>query len=113
MGDEEEGSYEFGWKLWGRSQEGGLQNGLTDYETYPRAARRGIFDVTYNVGISVPLGSNTKWKAFLTAVKARKWEEAAKECNKNRLDRGDEQRTVWREGLFQYAARIDRKKPAT
>ena len=69
--------------------------------------------MTYNVGISVPLGSNTKWKAFLTAVKARKWEEAAKECNKNRLDRGDEQRTVWREGLFQYAARIDRKKPAT
>lgn len=90
-----------------------IKNGLPDYETYPRAARRGIFDVAYNVGISVPLGSNTKWKAFLLAVKARKWEEAAKECNKNKPDRGDEQRTVWREGLFRHAAKVDWKKPAT
>jgi GH24 family phage-related lysozyme (muramidase) len=90
-----------------------IKNGLPDFETYPRAARRGIVDVTYNVGISVPLGTNSKWSAFLTAVKARKWAAAAAECTKNKPVDGNAQRTQWREDLFRYAAKVDWKKPGS
>ena len=89
-----------------------ILKGLPEYETYPRAARRGIFDVAYNVGISVPLGTHTEWKAFSMAVQARNWAAAAVECNKNHPKTGgDKRRTQWREDLFRYAARSDWKRP--
>ncbi|QSQ27255.1 hypothetical protein JY651_21090 [Pyxidicoccus parkwayensis] len=83
-----------------------VKRGFPDFETYPRAARRGILDVTYNVGPSVP----TSWPKLIAAVKARNWTMAAVECRTQPQNKEDT-RNEWRKELFLYAAKIDWKKP--
>ena len=85
-----------------------VKNGLPDFETYPRSARRGILDVTYNVGISVPTGA--KWRHFITSVKARNWTKAAVDCRTRPQNRED-RRNECRKDLFLYAARVDWMRP--
>jgi GH24 family phage-related lysozyme (muramidase) len=82
-----------------------VKEGFPDFETYPRAARRGILDVTYNVGISVP----QKWTKLIAAVKARNWTQAAVEC-RTRPQNKEDTRNEWRKALFLYAAKVDWKK---
>ena len=76
-----------------------------DFETYPRSARRGLLDVTYNVGISVP----TKWTKLIAAVKARNWTTASVEC-RTKPQNAEDTRNEWRKALFLYAARVDWKR---
>ncbi|MBZ4416622.1 hypothetical protein [Myxococcus sp. RHSTA-1-4] len=83
-----------------------LKKGFPDFETYPRAARRGLVDVTYNVGISVP----STWKKLIAATKARDWQTASVEC-KTPPQNPDDFRNKWRKELFIYAAKVDWKKP--
>lgn len=83
-----------------------VKGGFPDFETYPRAARRGILDVTYNAGPSVP----TKWTNLIAAVKARNWTKAAVECRTKPQNKEDT-RNEWRKALFLHAAKIDWKKP--
>ncbi|MCP3144947.1 hypothetical protein [Pyxidicoccus xibeiensis] len=83
-----------------------VKAGFPDFETYPRAARRGILDVTYNVGISVP----KEWKKLIAAVKARNWTVASVECRTKPQNKEDT-RNEWRKALFLHAARTDWKKP--
>ncbi|MCY1014721.1 hypothetical protein [Pyxidicoccus sp. MSG2] len=83
-----------------------VKSGFPDFETYPRSARRGILDVTYNVGTSVP----TKWTNLIAAVKARNWTKASIECRTKPQNKEDT-RNEWRKALFLYAAKTDWKKP--
>ncbi|MFP2928919.1 hypothetical protein ACLESO_27720 [Pyxidicoccus sp. 3LG] len=82
-----------------------VKAGFPDFETYPRAARRGILDVTYNVGISVP----KEWKKLIAAVKARNWTVASVECRTKPQNKEDT-RNEWRKALFLHAAKVDWKK---
>jgi GH24 family phage-related lysozyme (muramidase) len=86
-----------------------VKAGFPDFETYPRAARRGILDVTYNVGVSVP----KKWTNLIAAVKARDWQKASVEC-RTRPQNKEDTRNEWRKALFLHAAKVDwKKKPGT
>lgn len=82
-----------------------LKRGFPDFENYPRAARRGLIDVTYNVGVSVP----TTWTKLITATQARDWTTASVEC-RTKPQNADDFRNKWRKDLFLYAARTDWKK---
>lgn len=86
-----------------------IKKGFPDFDKYPLAARRGIFDVTYNVGISIPLSPSEKWQPFVAAVKARNWAAAATACDKAKPSNGNEDRNTWRMNLFNYAAKVDKK----
>jgi GH24 family phage-related lysozyme (muramidase) len=83
-----------------------VKSGFPDFESYPRAARRGILDVTYNVGTSVP----TKWTKLIKAVKARDWTTASVEC-RTKPQNAEDLRNEWRKSLFLHAARVDWKRP--
>lgn len=80
------------------------KRGFPDFESYPRAARRGILDVMYNAGASVP----TTWTKLATAVKARNWTVASTECRTKPQNKEDT-RNEWRKALFLYAAKVDKR----
>ena len=89
-----------------------LERYFPDFHSYPRAARRGLLDIVYNVGVGkFPGRPNKPGKDFLfdsltKATRARNWTVAAENCHTSGTP---ENRNAWRKALFLYAATIDKK----
>lgn len=63
-----------------------LRNGLSEFDTYPKSARKGLIDMQYNMGASK--FNRSKWPNLFEAVEKRDWSRAAQESR--RRDVGDE-----------------------
>ncbi len=85
-----------------------LKRAYPQFETYPRAARRALIDLIYNVGIGMP----REFPTLSVAVKARDWTTAAKE-GRTRAQNREDTRNHWRKDCFLYAARVDKTPPGT
>lgn len=90
-----------------------LERNFPGFHSYPRAARRGLLDIVYNVGTGkFPGRPNKPGKDFLfdsltKAARARNWAVAAENCHTSGTP---ENRNAWRKALFLYAATIEARK---
>ncbi|QRK11821.1 hypothetical protein JQX13_18225 [Archangium violaceum] len=90
-----------------------LRRYFPDFDRYPRAARRGLLDIVYNVGVGkFPGKANKPGKEFLfdnltKAARARNWAVAAENCHTSGTP---ENRNAWRKALFLHAVTVEAKK---
>lgn len=70
-----------------------------DFDTYPTEVRLALFDMIFNLGMTELRTGFPKFNGF---IKARRWADAATECN--RRDIGDDRNTYVRE-LLENAAK--------
>ncbi len=90
-----------------------LERYFPDFHSYPRAARRGLLDIVYNVGVGKFPGKGNKpgkdflFDNFTKAARARNWTVAAENCHTSGTP---ENRNAWRKALFLYAATVEAKK---
>ena len=57
----------------------GLAKEIPDFDSYPDAARQGILDLAFNLGVR---GVIRKFPSFTAAFKARDWARCKAECNR-------------------------------
>ncbi|MDE2101612.1 MAG: hypothetical protein KGL39_30480 [Patescibacteria group bacterium] len=78
--------------------EQGLRQLYPGYDTFPDAAKLGLIDMAYNLGV---YGLANNYPKFNAAVRAQDWATAATECHRNGPS---QERNDWTAGQFNLAA---------
>ena len=76
----------------------GLQKELTDFDGFPDAAKEGLLDMAFNLGLN---GLMRKFPSFIAAAKRQDWNSCAAECHRNGIGESRNELTV---SLFKQAA---------
>ena len=76
----------------------GLQKELTDFDGFPDAAKEGLLDMAFNLGLN---GLMRKFPSFIAAAKRQDWNGCAAECHRNGIGESRNELTV---SLFKQAA---------
>lgn len=78
-----------------------LQRLLPGYVAAPDAAKRGAFDMAYNLGMEGLL----KFHKFCAAFESGNWSECAAQCDRDESVAAFDERNAWTKELFEQAAK--------
>jgi GH24 family phage-related lysozyme (muramidase) len=76
----------------------GLRGKFDDYDNYPEAAREGLLDMAFNLGVE---GLVNKFPTFTAAAREGDWAKCAQECHRRNIG---EERNETTKKLFDEAA---------